>query len=142
MEQALIERLNSFCDAAHSAPFSPDAYSLAYEGVEDAHIERFNIHVENPGKKPNRVFVLQEPRAGPSEIRIRFFAEGGEVFIDGSNQVRGIVRVHADHCRTVICGDNKQPSPFNITHWSRGTLVYLGRGTTSPQAATALQRSL
>ena len=53
------------------------------------------------------------------------------MFVDGSSQVRGVVRVHADDCRTIIGGDNKQPSPFNITHWSRRTLVYIGRGTTS-----------
>ncbi len=131
MEQALVERLKVFSEGARSAPFDPAAYTLAYGGTDNAHIEQYNIHIENPGRKPNRVFVRHEPRTGPSDIRIRFFAEGGEVFIDGSTQVRGTVRVHADDCRTVIGGDNKQPSPFNITHWSRRTLAYIGRGTTS-----------
>ena len=131
MEQAQVDRINAFCADTRSAAFDPAAYTLAYGGADDAHIEKYNVHVENPGKKPNRVFIRQEPRSGPSEIRIRFFAEGGEVFIDGSNQVRGTIRVHADDCRTVIGGDNKQPSPFNITHWSRRTLVHIGRGTTS-----------
>lgn len=131
MDQALVDRLKGFCEASRSAPFDPAAYTLVYGGAEDAHIEQYNVHIENPGKKPNRVYIRQEPRAGPSEIRIRFFASGGEVFIDGSNQVRGTVRVHADDCRAVIGGDTKQPSPFNITHWSRNTTVYIGRGTTS-----------
>jgi acetyltransferase-like isoleucine patch superfamily enzyme len=131
MEQAQVDRINAFCGRARSAPFDPAAFTLAYGGVEDAHIEKYNIHVENPGKKPNRVYVRQEPRSGPSDIRIRFFAEGGEVFVDGSNQVRGTVRQHANDCRTVIGGDNKQPSPFNITHWSRRSLVHIGRGATS-----------
>lgn len=131
MEQVLIDRLKAFCEGARSAPFDPAAYTLVYDGTEAEHLADHNIHVENLGGKPNKVFVREEPRAGPSDLRIRFFAEGGEVYVDASNQVRGVVRVHADDCRTIIGGDNKQHSPFNITHWSRRTMVHIGRGTTS-----------
>lgn len=131
MEQALIDRLGRFCEGAQSAPFDPAAYTLAYEGDDAAQLDAYGIHIENTGRRPNKVFVRQEPRGGPSEVRIRFFAQGGEVYVDASNQVRGLIRIHADDCTTVIGGDTKQPSPFNITHWSRGTVVYIGRGTTS-----------
>jgi carbonic anhydrase/acetyltransferase-like protein (isoleucine patch superfamily) len=131
MEQALIERLGRFCEGNLSAPFDPTAYELAYEGDAAAQLDRFGIHIENLGQQANKVFVRHEPRGGPSDIRIRFFAAGGEVYVDASNQVRGMVRVHAPDCRTLIGGDTKQPSPFNITHWSRGTTIYIGRGTTS-----------
>ena len=30
MEQALVDRLNGFCEGARSAPFDPAIYTLAY----------------------------------------------------------------------------------------------------------------
>jgi acetyltransferase-like isoleucine patch superfamily enzyme len=131
MEQALVERLTAFNAKNLSPAFDPAAYTLVYGGIDDAKVEAYDIHIENPGRKPNKVFVRQEPRAGPADIRIRFFAEGGEVYVDGSTQIRGLIRVHSNDCRTIIGGDTKQPSPFNVTHWSRGTVVHIGRGTTS-----------
>jgi acetyltransferase-like isoleucine patch superfamily enzyme len=131
MQDITLQRINSFAEANMSAPFDPSLYELVYEGSEPAELEEFNIHVENPGRKTNRVFVRTEDRKGPCDIRIRFFAADSEVYVDSSTQVRGLVRVHAPGCTTVIGGDNKQPSPFNITHWSKRSLVVIGRGTTS-----------
>jgi carbonic anhydrase/acetyltransferase-like protein (isoleucine patch superfamily) len=131
MDQSLVQRLRTFAADNRSTAFDPAAYTLVYGGLDSAEIEKYGIHVENIGRKSNKVFVRQEPRQGAPDVRVRFFAEGGEVYIDGSTQVRGLVRVHADNCVTIIGGDNKQASPFNITHWSRRTVVVIGRGTSS-----------
>jgi acetyltransferase-like isoleucine patch superfamily enzyme len=132
MEDAQLGRVNAFRARTLSPSFDPGDYELCYDGIEDARLKPYSFVVENPGKLPNKVFVRRQPKAAaPADLVIRFMASGGEVYVDGSTQIRGLVRHHADGCVTVIGGHNKQHSRFIITHWSKRTLVHLGQGVTS-----------
>lgn len=84
MQPATLQRINEFAEANMSAAFDPSLYDLVYEGSEPQELEAYSIHVEAPGRKVNRVYVRDEGRKSASDIRIRFFAENCDVYIDSS----------------------------------------------------------
>jgi acetyltransferase-like isoleucine patch superfamily enzyme len=132
MNEAQLERVNSFRAKTLSTAFDPSAYELCYDGTDAARLEPYSFAVENVAKAPNKVFIRHQAKvAAPADLVIRFMAKGGEVYIDGSTQIRGLVRHHADDCRTIIGGQNRQHSRFIITQWSKRTLVDVGQGTSS-----------
>ena len=90
-----------------------------------------SVVVENPTGVENIILIHPEQSRGAGQLRIRFMGSRNIVVIGQNSLVRGLVRMHADDCATVLAGDNKQPAIFNITHWSKGTTTFIGRETTS-----------